>query len=105
MLHALSQRNATCELLLAASWHTSLSSLCMADGLGAVPCQRTQNALKCTRLFLLKPTLSREWNTREFRNARIDQAKGPEAYANTICAVQSPSLSRDPHPAVPAPPG
>ena len=74
----------------------------MTAYLGTMPCQRAQNALGCTRLFLLEPTLSREWKTREFRNARIDQARGPEAYANTICAVHNLSLTRAHDTAMPA---
>ena len=33
----------------------------------------------------LQITLSSEWKTSEFLKAKMDQAKGPEAYAKTIC--------------------
>ena len=36
----------------------------------------------------LRFTLSSEWKTSEFLKAKMDQARGPEAYAKTICRPQ-----------------
>lgn len=39
----------------------------------------------CVDATELQLTLSSEWKTSEFLKAKMDQARGPEAYANTIC--------------------